>query len=648
MPSLPKTSTTSTPFLICFANLVLILLFLSSSVVHGASLREHRLRGSESDSQQGDVHQAPDADMLKALEYIETLRQRTGVDSQQHAPLATGYDASHVDDAEKLRAMLGLASNPMQSKDEEEEDEEEEEEEEGREDKSEELLQAVLSTLQQTEKASKPASLRPSVDGAGIEDGMYPRVQQKQHSIKPHKKLPLMFEDEEEGEGDEGEDEEGSDLEHESPFKRTNENVEEKYTPQNLATLQSVFDELDKLTSEKTMHKRQDEEDDMEESNDEEEDDDTFNVRNVAYSDIGGDLADWGPLQEQEEGKEEEEERDNNHEVDRGLDYVDNNDEEADEDDEVEDDESYPVKRSKDPDDVANLVDYYLLKVLEKTEEEQKRELEEEEEKRAERRVSQTQYRDNIDPRAIYQLIQISEKYQIPPEDLVDMLKTGEPTNQDKLRKSNELARAENKLYQISSKKTHKNPEAKFYNRRFPVRQKTPEEIRTEEILNILGLEGEEDRAPVRKQKQYKSSQLRLHARPPVRSGEPAPTQRRLPSLLKNDYDDTVDEDELAAYLAAQMLAQYQNPVYRNNKASQKRAEVGQSMTGSFERAIQAYFDQIDSDKNPNEKRQTEDDERGGETQMQGFDNEAVMKLLSYLNPETEESDMNTKTAPGM
>ncbi|TDH15202.1 hypothetical protein EPR50_G00028930 [Perca flavescens] len=198
MPSLPKTSTTGKPFLICCANLLLILLFLSSSGVHGASLREHRLRGSESDSQGGDVHQAPNADMLKALEYIESLRQRTGTDSQQHAHLATGYDTSHMDDAEKLRAMLRLASNPMQSKDEEEE---EEEEEEGREDKSEELLQAVLSTLQQTEKASKPASLPPSVEGAGIKDGMYPRVQQKQLSIKPHKKLPLMFEDEEEGRG---------------------------------------------------------------------------------------------------------------------------------------------------------------------------------------------------------------------------------------------------------------------------------------------------------------------------------------------------------------------------------------------------------------------------------------------------------------
>ncbi|KAI3354507.1 hypothetical protein L3Q82_019018, partial [Scortum barcoo] len=597
--------------------------------------------GSEPDSQRGGVRQAPNADMLKALEYIEGLRQRTGADSQQRATLATGYDAGHVDDAEKLRAMLRLASNPMQSKDEDED----EEDEEGREDKSEELLQAVLSTLQQTEKASKPASIRPSDEGTGIKEGTYPRVQQKQHGIRPHKKLPLLFEDEEEGEGDVGE--EGPDLEHESPFKRTNENVEEKYTPQNLATLQSVFDELDKLTSVKATNKRQDEEDDMEED-DEEDADDLFNVRNVAFDDVGGDLADWGPIHE-----EEEEERDNKHEADRGLDYVDDNDEEDEEDDEEEDDERYPEKRSNDPDDVANLVDYYLLKVLEKTEEEeQKREIEEEEKKRAERRAAQAQYRDTIDPQAIYQLIQISQKYQIPPEDLVDMLKTGEVASQDNPRRSNELARAENKLSQLSLKKTHKIPEAKLYNRRFPDRQKTPEELRTEEILNILGLGGAEDRTPARKQKQYKSSLSRLHTQPAGRSGESAPTQQRLPSTPKDDYDDTVDEDELAAYLAAQMLAQYPNSAYSSssgsNRAGQKRDGVGQSATGSFEQAIQDYFDQMDSDKSLNEKRQSEDNERGDDMQMQGFDNEAVMKLLSYLNPETEESDTDAKTAQGI
>ncbi|XP_034556353.1 secretogranin-2 [Notolabrus celidotus] len=621
MPSLHKTSTTGKPSLLCLANLLLIHLYLSSPSVgvQGASLREHRLRGSDPDSQRGNVPQVPNADMLRALEYIENLRQRTGADSQQRSPLSAGYDASRMDDAEKLRVMLRLASNTARNN----EEQEEEEEEEGREDNSEELLQAVLSTLQQTEKASRPASLRPS-------------VQQNQRVIRPHRKLPLLFEDDEEGEGDE--DEEGSDLEHESPFKRTNENVEEKYTPQNLATLQSVFDELDKLTSVKPMHKRQDDEEE-----EEDDEDDMFKVRSV-------DLADWSPLQEQEEEAEEEEEEENKHEANRGLDYMD--DEDVD-DGEEEEDERYPVKRSKDPDDVANLVDYYLLKVLEKTEEEeQKREIEEEEEKR---RAAEMQFSENIDPRAIYQLIQISQKYQIPPEDLVDMLKTGE--NKEKAQKE-ELFRAENKFPQTSLKKTHKIPEAKFYSRHFPERQKTPEELRTEEILSILGLGGVEDQTPVRKQ--YKSSPSRLHTQPAGRSRESSPTQqqqqlqqqqqrRLLPSALKNDYDDSVDEDELAAYLAAQMLAQYPNPVYsksNNNKQSQKRDEVAQSTTGSFEQAIQDYFDQMDSEKSSNEKRQTEDDERGDDTQMQGFENDALMKLLSYLNPETEESD--AKTARGI
>lgn len=505
--------------------------------------------------------------MMKALEFIEGLHQRS----------------SDMDDAEKLRAMLRMAANPTPRKDEDEE----EEEDERREDKSEELLQAVLSSLQQTEKTYKPS---------GVKVGVYPtRMQQKQQQegIRPHKKLPLMFEDEEE---DEDEDEDERPPEHERTFKRTNENVEEKYTPQNLATLQSVFEELDKMTGMKMLHKREDEED-------EDEGDEMFNVRNAAYED----LTDWSPMEDDEE--------DNKHQVDRGVDYIDDNDEDADDDDEEEeDDESFPVKRSKDPEDVANLVDYYLLKVLEKTEEEeQKREIEEEEEEK--------ERRENVDPRIIYQLLQISQKYQIPPEDLIDALRTGEKTQ---LRKSDDLSRAGSRFSQLSSKKTHKFPEAKYYNRRLNYGRKTPEEQRTEEILQILGLA--EDSPPVRKQK---NSPSRLHA-----LGEAVSTQQRRP---QTDYD---DEDELTAYLDAQM--RHPKPTNRDRKLSQKRDEAGQKATGSFEKAIEEYFDRLDSDKN--EKRH--DEKRSDETQTNGFENEAVMKLLSYLNPETEESD--AKDAQGI
>ncbi|KAI4799300.1 hypothetical protein KUCAC02_017035, partial [Chaenocephalus aceratus] len=61
--------------------------------------RRHHARGSESQrgGGGGDFLQSPNDDMLKALEFIESLRQRSGT--------RTGYEA---DDAEKLRAMLRL------------------------------------------------------------------------------------------------------------------------------------------------------------------------------------------------------------------------------------------------------------------------------------------------------------------------------------------------------------------------------------------------------------------------------------------------------------------------------------------------------------------------------------------------------------
>ncbi|KAM3875278.1 secretogranin-2a [Diretmus argenteus] len=692
MPSIPEFSTAGKPFPLCFALLLFLLfLLLSSSSVQGVSLREHRLRGSESEPQRANPHQAPNADMLKALEYIDSIRQRAGTGPKQPNPLTPEYDAGHLDEMKKLRAMLRLAS-PVQSKGQTEQNErEEEEEEEGgegnEEDKTQEWMQAVLSTLQQTEKASKPESLRPNAahlslgeDGRPTiegKDGAFPWVQR--HGAKPYKKHPLMFEDDEEGEGDEEEEEkeqQGVALGHENPFKRTNENVEEKYTPQNLATLQSVFEELGRLANTKATHKRQavdddDEEDDEVEDNDDDDDDDMFNVRNLAYEDVAGGLPDWAPLEEREEDDDEdkdEDERDNKH--DPGLDYGNDGEEEDDDDmeNDEEDDESYPVKRAsnpnpqEDPDDIANLVDYYLLKVLEKTEEEeQKRELEEEK-KRVERRVAQSQYRNNIDPQAIYQLIQISQKFQIPPEDLMDMLRTGEIANQDKTplrsqapsRKSNELARIEDKLSLISTSKKHTSPEAQLYNRRLPDRQtsSTPEDRRTEEILNILGLGdvGNQDPAALRKPKQHKNSQSQMYPQSGGHSGESSPTQRRLPDKLKDDYDDTVDEDELAAYLAAQILAQYPNK--NQNKVAQKRNEGGQATPGSFEQAIQDYFDQMDSDKSPPQKRQSETEGTGGVTQTQRLDDEALMTtLLSYLNPETQESDdgdVDAKSVQGM
>ncbi|XP_054650601.1 secretogranin-2a [Dunckerocampus dactyliophorus] len=516
------------PSLLFAAQLLFVLLCLLRPA-HGGSVRAHRLRGSESDPPR-----APNADMLKALEFIENLRQRT--DSQERARPPAG---GGLDDAQEMRSMLRLNEDEGKDVDEESED------------KSEELLQAVLSTLQQTEKASKPTLLHPSSLGGG-------RV--KQQSIMPHKKMPLMFEDEEEGEGEEEDDEHGS------PFKRTNENVEEKYTPQNLATLQSIFDELDKFTTEKMAHKRQDEE--------KEDEEDMFHLRNVAYDDEGEELADWGPMEEQDDEEEEEE---NKEELDRSLDYVDD-----------EEDEGYPMKRSDAPDEV----DYYLFKVLEKTEEEeQKRAIEEEEEEEEEEREERgvAQYRGSIDPQVIYQLIHPPQTFKMPPPDLLQLLKTKH--------------QSDNKLWQTSSRSSHKGPTAPFLHRRPSFRQSGPGTPQREELLNILGLGDSRNRGQASVRKPHSSRPSRLRTLPAGRAAAAAPAPRRFPPGKPSEYDGAT-ADRLAAYLAAQMLARYPGPAHRY---SQKREEAGQSVAGSFERAMQDYLDRMDSGGEADDEKQTED-----------------------------------------
>ncbi|XP_029629467.1 secretogranin-2 [Salmo trutta] len=666
MPSLPTLSSVGMAFLF---SLLLFLFLLGSGSVQGASLREHRLKGGELDPQQVDAPYLPtNADMLKALEYIESLRQRTGGGApapQEQAPLTPDYDTTNMDtDSEKLRSMLRLASPAQTSQSKIGQDEEDEEGERNKENKTQEWLQAVLSTLQQTEKGPKPAPVRPSVarhtlgkgrrpakEESQLGEGMAYPWSQQQRTSRPHSKYPLMFEDEEDGE------EESRAPGHESPFKRTNENMEGKYTPQNLANLQSVFEELGRIANAKAGHKRQTEDDE------EDDDDDMFQVRNLAYENVmGGE--DWAPLEEQVET--EDEENDNRQEFDRGL-------EDDEEDDDNEDEEEIDeVKRSSllgpgehDPDDITKLVDYYLLKVLEKTEqEERKRELEEEEE-REERRATQTLYSDKVDPQAIYQLIQISQKLQIPPEDLMDMLKSGEMTKQDRTqlrtqahsRTPNDLARVEDKLTLISSKK-NKIPLETFFNRRLPETQTSnvPYEINTEDIQKLLRLGSVANQnAPERKkQKQHTSPPLRFYA-PAGRQKDYMFSEPNVPEKGKGDYDNTVDEDELATYLAAQMLVQYPqtaNKADQKKRASQPPSQDGQLVLGKFEKAVQDYFDQMDSDKSPPQKRQSEPEEdTGGALQMHGLDDDTLLKVLGYLNPETEEGedqDLYAKTVKGM
>uniref|UniRef100_A0A8C1ZSF2 Secretogranin II n=1 Tax=Cyprinus carpio TaxID=7962 RepID=A0A8C1ZSF2_CYPCA len=339
-------------------SLLLLPLFLSLICgVQGATLREHRLTGSEpvSYGPASRIRPPPSAEMLRALRYIQSLSQRTPPD-----PLDDEHQQDTSDEMESVRSMLQLAAPARM-------DRGMEESEENEKDKTQELLRAVLTTLQQTEEHMVPQKnsqkvIAPSQPRYAVHPFPRPKQQLETEtssenygrtswtnpdSQRWHRKFPVMFEKEED---------------QEQPLKRTNENAEEQYTPQKLATLQSVFEEL----------------------NDDGNDNDLYRQRKMVLEDIMG-TDEWAPLEEQTETEEEERER---HGFNRNL-----------EDDDKSEQESDREVEKKDAD-----------------EDEDEDEEEDDKEERDIKPVHSTL------PESLSQIIKISQMLQIPPEEVLELL----------------------------------------------------------------------------------------------------------------------------------------------------------------------------------------------------------------------------------
>ncbi|KAL0175109.1 hypothetical protein M9458_031077, partial [Cirrhinus mrigala] len=538
---------------------------------------EHRLSGSEplSYGPASQIRPPPSAEMLRALRYIQSLSQRTPPDDEGQ------QDTS--DDMESVRSMLQLSAPSRMEESKEEKD------------KTQELLQAVLTTLQQTEEHMVPQKtsqkvftpsqprysihpftrpkekleVEPSVENYGRTSWSNPDSRRRQ------RKFPLMYEDEE-------------DQEH--PLKRTNENAEEQYTPQKLATLQSVFEELSGISTTKANRKREDGEED------DDNDNDLYRQRKMVLEDIMG-TDDWAPLEEQTETEEEERER---HGFNRNL-----------EDDEQEDDEEdNEVKRSNQPDwfqrgkeeepeDIAKLVDYYLLQILEKQEQEQqKRQETSKSEQEIDREVEkkdvdedEDEEEDEKEEREIKpmhstfsQIIKISQKLGIPPEEVLELLQ-------------NERQKG---LFEIPTKSRTPYVNAHKTFTAAPHRQPLETSV-AQDIMNILEL--------------VNAVQQNRQARPKISSYYERAASR-------DDYDDTAgEEDELANYLASEMFAH-----------GQRRAR---------EEDQPDYFEKSAPEKRPAKH----------ENAAAGLDNNTMLQILRYLDPESDdvdETDSDGKTVPEM
>lgn len=527
---------------------LVLLAVLHSGAVHGASVsRHHRLRGGGGGSTQ-DAYLSPNSDMIKALEYIESLKRRT---DDSEGP--TG----DYDEVDKFRLLVQLASLR-------------DEDAAPREDaaswpdsKTSDWVRALLRVLEQSaDGALTPGperrfhkSRRPATesDAPATENGAV---------VRPHKKYPLMFEDEENVRDN----------------KRATEDLDEQYTPQSLANMRSIFEELGKLSNPHTLKRNdaQDEEDD---------DEDVYRPRNLAYEDVTGG-EEWVPLEEQVET--EEMVKGSHEELDRGA------------EDSEEAREVLERRAADDTDDDTKLVDYVLLKVLEMSDQAQKRDLPDAQSAR--RRLLNTP--SLLDPRAIKQLLSaVSMKLQIPPEDLVGMLFMEETRKQQRL--------PEPQVARKPSAPRYRSRVIKYYNGRQPevTVSDIPPDVKTEDILKVLGLGNlaTKNARYFAKPRTYKTP-LGRYLAPGGRRGSlgfSGSELGRAPSKRKDDYDDAVDEDEVATFLAAKLLTEYPD----SSTTDRKRAADSPSALFPYEiyeEAMKDYFDQVDTGKGAPAKRDTQ------------------------------------------
>ncbi|CAJ1072151.1 secretogranin-2b [Xyrichtys novacula] len=240
--------------------LVLLAFLFHGYAVQAASLpRRYRLRGGESEGQSAAFQ--PSSDMMKALEYIENLKQRNG-----GRPEPADYD-----EVEKFRVLLQLASQqdeapvdrqPAPAVQQQRQDI-----------TAEQLMKALLRSLQ--DQAGRETKLTPA--SAPRNDRRTHRHRTKETEVpesapadygnfpRPHKKYPLMFEDEENTDAS----------------KRATEDLDEQYTPQSLANLRSIFEELGRMPSVGGQKR------DVFGDEDEEEEE-GISLRNQAYEDVAG------------------------------------------------------------------------------------------------------------------------------------------------------------------------------------------------------------------------------------------------------------------------------------------------------------------------------------------------------------------------
>uniref|UniRef100_A0A8C4U9U1 Secretogranin II n=1 Tax=Falco tinnunculus TaxID=100819 RepID=A0A8C4U9U1_FALTI len=600
--------------------------------VDAASFQQHQLLQKDPDYVMKNLQRFPNPDMIKALEYIEDLRKQTN--KGESSPDYNSYQSvPYLLQQKESKDQVHLPDNLRDSLTEDES----------------QWVKVMLEALRQAEKESKvgPKENKPyglSSDNsfpAGITDDYeaykWPERWQK------YLKMPLGHYE---------------DSSRDSPFKRTNEIVEEQYTPQSLATLESVFQELGKMAG-PSNHKKERLDEDQKLYTDDE--DDVYKVNNIAYEDVvGGE--DWNPIEEKVESQTQEEIKDSKEEVDKHEEEI---------DDEIKrsgklsflEDEIRRENKDQMSEDVSKLMNYYLKRLMDGAGNRKLRTGGVPEEKRAPTFLDK-----QLDPQSISQLIEISRNLQIPPEDLIDMLKAGEKKQlqSERLEAEQEVEFpedldeiAETNLGQSDIFKNNINSKNGYMKQPLNViPDNLPEDLNIEDIVSLLGTDNLANQNPsyLLNRLNQENDLPRLSYIPRRLKGHPFPKATWMTDLERQqiEYEKLNKKDEELADYLAKVLAKYPEVINMNQM---KRVPVPASESDlqeddQLEKAIREHLSQL----GPQEaaklaslsKRLSMTGETDETQNRQYLDEDMLAKVLEYLKQEKSELERDHITKRAM
>ncbi|XP_049744966.1 secretogranin-2 [Elephas maximus indicus] len=595
------------------AALSLIPLIFLISCAKAASFQRNQLLQKEPDLRLENAQRFPSPEMIRALEYIEKLRQQAH--KEESSPDYNPYQGVSVPFQQKDNgdeSHLPESSRDSLSKD--------------------EWMRIILEALRQAEsepqsapKENKPYSLNSEKNFPMDMTDDYEALQWPERKLK-HMRFPPMYEE----------------NSRDNPFKRTNEIVEEQYTPQSLATLESVFQELGKLTGPNNQKRERVDEEQKLYTDDE---DDIYKANNIAYEDVvGGE--DWNPVEEKIESQTQEEVRDSKENVEKNEQIHD--DMKRSGQPGLQDEDLRKESKGQLSDDVSKVM-AYLKKLVNAAG--SGRSPNGQTGERAVRLLEKP-----LDSQSIYWLIEISRNLQIPPEDLVEMLKTGEkPSESVGPEQEFELPAGLDDVSEADLDHPDLSQNKMLSKSAYPrtpghaVTEALPEGLTVEDILSLLGTESVANLKPPYFPNQYTREKVlpRLPFSPERAKANQLPKADWLPDVDDRQmaYENLNDKDqELGEYLA-RMLVKYPEIINSNQMKrvpSQGSSEDDLQEEEQIEQAIKEHLNQGGSQETDKvasvSKRFPVGVPKNDDTpNRQYLDEDLLMKVLEYLNQEKAE-----------